>query len=308
MQQVDRLRNVTSYVARKSFEQEMNQCMEGYLADLDEMTVACEADVGASLKKAGEAIGAFVQKTIKRIMQLIDAIIGKVTEMLGSMHNLAHVKDVKAPKELVDSYQKMADEVESMSADTSSYVISIMEFQKKVERRNNVINLTEDPFFAEKTADRERTKKFIAKMEAMQKSDLLQGKSMDEYISNHKDEVPFKGSINPSAEQRRISKMRVIWTTLKRNMQTAASQLNSNFNYAMAFAKDQVTADSMNQYRIKLSLINNDAMQRVLCVLKVLTMLQHYITGFVQLAKKFGDLNGLVEPPVHFAGVLQEHN
>jgi hypothetical protein len=272
------------------------------------MTVACEADVGASLKKAGEAIGAFVQKTIKRIMQLIDAIIGKVTEMLGSMHNLAHVKDVKAPKELVDSYQKMADEVESMSADTSSYVISIMEFQKKVERRNNVINLTEDPFFAEKTADRERTKKFIAKMEAMQKSDLLQGKSMDEYISNHKDEVPFKGSINPSAEQRRISKMRVIWTTLKRNMQTAASQLNSNFNYAMAFAKDQVTADSMNQYRIKLSLINNDAMQRVLCVLKVLTMLQHYITGFVQLAKKFGDLNGLVEPPVHFAGVLQEHN
>jgi hypothetical protein len=252
------------------------------------------------IKKSGEAIKKFITEAYHRIIQAVHRILARLGEMINSISNLGHRKDIKAPSQLVNPYNNIVKTMQEMSDDTSNYVIGIMNFEQamqKVETAENAVRW-----------NAQRAENARAKYKKIQENDILEGRTVLEWYNDNKNSVKFDATINPANEQKKLIKMRGTWNKLYSEMMREAKKLSNELSIGETFANNDDDANFAKNVRRYYQGVFNSNMQRVLIALQILSNLQTYLTGMLQLSKKWGDMDPdkVVREPV--AGALQEHN
>lgn len=256
--------------------------MEGYLADLRDL-YAMEADggKGAAVK---EAIGKFVRNASQRILTMIGNLVSRLSEMIGAVSNMT-AKKVQAPKELVESFNKMLDRTQKITKDGSKYVKTLEEINNSLATAayfQRLFGRGQEGVFQD-LADAK--KEFAQEVKAIADDDVLAGRSVDDYMSSLKENVGERVTFEPSKAQRVLTPMRAYWSTRMRMMKVSAHKMTVMIHQNLVMTKDTNEKERVKRTQAIFGEIYSYMMTIVAGMIKLCGYLQKYISAIRQSAK-----------------------
>lgn len=256
--------------------------MEGYLADLRDL-YAMEADggKGAAVK---EAIGKFVRNASQRVLTMIGNLVSRLSEMIGAVSNMT-AKKVQAPKELVESFNKILDRTQKITKDGSKYVKTLEEINNSLATAAHFQRLFgrgQEGVFQD-LADAK--KEFAQEVKAIADDDVLAGRSVNDYMSSLKENAGERVVFEPSKAQRVLTPMRTYWSTRMRMMKVSAHKMTVMIHQNLVMTNDKNEKERVKRTQAIFGEIYSYMMTIVAGMIKICGYLQKYITTIRQSAK-----------------------
>lgn len=263
--------------------------MEGYLADLRDL-YAMEAD-GGKTAAVKDAIGKFVRNASQRIVTMIGNLVTRLSEMIGAIGNMT-AKKVQAPKELVESFNKMLDRTQKITKDGSKYVKTLEEINNSLataaQFQRWMFGRGQEGVFQD-LADAK--KEFAQEVKVIADDDVLAGRSVDDYMSTLKENVGERVAFEPSKAQRVLTPMRAYWSTRMRMMKVSAHKMTAMINQNLIMTKDSNEKDRIKRTQSIFGEIYSYMMTIVTGMIKICGYLQKYITT-IRKASKLDAITG----------------
>lgn len=260
--------------------------MEGYLADLRDL-YAMEADggKGAAVK---ETISKFVRNASQRVVTMIGNLVTRISEMISAIGNMM-AKKVQAPKELVDGFNKMLEKTQAITKDGSKYARTIEEVNNSVIFANH-FSFMGGGFQSVMRQLKDTKKEFIQEIKEISELDVMKGRSIDDYMSELKEERDSRVPFDPSKAQRSLTPMRAYWSARLRMMKGAARRMD------LAIKQNAMVANVEEKQRIEntrvlYSEIYSYMMTVVTGMIKLCGYLQKYI-GAIRKASGMNPITG----------------
>ena len=292
-----------------AFERMYNECdmsaesiMEAYLDDLRSV-YAMEAGFGSTLagaaKSAKEGIAKFAKVAGERIVQLFQKLIENISNLAVVASNLAS-RQVEAPSELVDSFDKMLEKAANISKKGSNSINALGTILQKAQIE--AIFSGEGAAMASIKAEYgEKYHEILEAISDLKNADVLKGRSAQDYIANMTENTPRK-KFNARSAQMNISKLKTVWTRLKVVVTSNAKQLSQNINMskkaAGSGAQGDATRQGLENLKAWLGQFYSMNMGIIGGMLQVFNYLARYIAAIRQSAK-FSPIKDIEEGAVY---------
>ena len=267
----------------------LQESLDGYVADLRALyaidCTAMEAEGGGKAALV-EGIKIFVNKAKNRLLELFRTIVTRLQQMVDAVKN-RFTKPVKVPDDLGKAYEAIYADLEKVSNESNAYFVTVWNFNQQLARAEQNLFHREEKVREVFAAYDDRIDKIKEVIRHMESVDVLGNRSVDEYVSNLREDSPRGHEVNVGQQQSKLNKMSNQWRAnqLKcRNMVDEMGRaLNQNEFAAKISGKD---TSGIQQTRNVYSRIFNTSMATCAGMMKSISHAQKYLTIFRRLASQ----------------------